>query len=254
MNGDAATVMQYHPEWRRYRVLAESQAYFLLACMHAVPDIAGVCCREVNMWVRPDAITLVARADSPMVIRLGGSYACMPVRCAGCVHVHVAGTPVRAGLSSSTELNGQAVQISRWNKTSGRYSARLLADNTTSAQRDSLVGCAVVLRGLKRQEMNGRHGEALSFNEDKRRYAVRVDGDRNPVLLKSCNLSPRRLSIKPSALEQLLSQPIPQTHDPYTQLGLHGTATSEEADRAFRKRALLLHPDKVAGGPAGLRR
>ena len=53
-----------------------------------------------------------------------------------------------------------------------------------------LVGCSVTIAGLTaRPELNGKHGVCASFHTAKGRYAVKIDGFSEPMLLKPDNLT-----------------------------------------------------------------
>ena len=54
-----------------------------------------------------------------------------------------------------------------------------------------LRGRRVVINGLvAKPELNGRTGTAVSFDEDKGRYSVELDGTSSSLMIKPCNLLP----------------------------------------------------------------
>jgi hypothetical protein len=57
--------------------------------------------------------------------------------------------------------------------------------------RAPLLGRRVVISGLvAKPELNGRTGMAVSFDDDKGRYAVELDDTSSSLLIKPCNLQP----------------------------------------------------------------
>ncbi len=53
-----------------------------------------------------------------------------------------------------------------------------------------LLGRRVIINGLvAKPELNGRTGTAVSFNDDKGRSSVELDGNSSSLLIKPCNLS-----------------------------------------------------------------
>jgi len=59
-------------------------------------------------------------------------------------------------------------------------------------QEMSMVGRRVLIVGLvAKPELNGRAGTALSFDDDKGRYSVKLDEPSSSMLIKPCNLLPQ---------------------------------------------------------------
>jgi ankyrin repeat protein len=55
-----------------------------------------------------------------------------------------------------------------------------------------IVGRRVLIVGLvAKPELNGRTGTALSFDDDKGRYSVKLDESSSSMLIKPCNLLPQ---------------------------------------------------------------
>ena len=53
-----------------------------------------------------------------------------------------------------------------------------------------LLGVSVVINGLvAKPELNGRRGTAVSFDDDKGRYSVEIDGSSTSFTINPCNLS-----------------------------------------------------------------
>ena len=72
-------------------------------------------------------------------------------------------------------------------RSAGRDGARRGPEET--GRQGALLGSRVVVSGLKaRPELNGKGGVCTDFVPAKGRYAVRVDGERDAVLLKPANL------------------------------------------------------------------
>lgn len=57
-----------------------------------------------------------------------------------------------------------------------------------------LVEQAVELHGLSREDLNGKHGQAIRFDDHKMRMVVKVDGQQQPMLVRCRNL---RLAVAP---------------------------------------------------------
>ena len=55
---------------------------------------------------------------------------------------------------------------------------------------EPLLGCFVVINGLAaKPELNGCRGKTLSFDDEKGRYSVELDGTCDSYMIKTCNLS-----------------------------------------------------------------
>ena len=63
-------------------------------------------------------------------------------------------------------------------------------------QETQLLGSRVVINGLvAKRELNGRACTAVSFDEDKGRYSVELDGTSSSLMIKPCNLLPTVCSL-----------------------------------------------------------
>ena len=98
------------------------------------------------------------------------------------------------GLISRSDLNGRWVQVSRYDKDTGRYKAIVPNEgqqNTCIAIKpNNLIfdeGVKVVLRGLvSASDLNGKRGEVVTYYNDLERYAVRL-----------CDESDKEIRVKP---------------------------------------------------------
>ena len=101
---------------------------------------------------------------------------------------------VACGLSRD-DVNGLCGTALSFEPATGRYAVYLGKGNKaskyslkpTNLMRD-LTSQRVVTHGLSREDMNGRHGTALSFDSSTGRYAVRLEPDRKVFKLKPANL------------------------------------------------------------------
>ena len=97
------------------------------------------------------------------------------------------------GVQSRPELNGMEVSIRRFLKEKGRYTVHDSSDgevigNLKPANLVLAEGSAVVATGLTgAPELNGQKGVAEGWNEEKGRYAVRLEDKRRKKL---ANLRP----------------------------------------------------------------
>jgi hypothetical protein len=69
--------------------------------------------------------------------------------------------------------------------------ARVATMIRNKKQETPLLGRRVVINGLiAKPELNGRTGTAVSFDGDKGRYSVELDGTSSSLMIKPCNLIP----------------------------------------------------------------
>jgi hypothetical protein len=104
---------------------------------------------------------------------------------------HFSGQHVTLHGLSRHDLNGKQGVCGRLEPTKMRYivtlegedDAMLIRPRNLRVKKTSLQGQRVVLRNLSSAEMNGRQGVAGAFHEARGRWAVTLDGERQPALL-----------------------------------------------------------------------
>jgi hypothetical protein len=74
-----------------------------------------------------------------------------------------------------------------------------------------LLGSRVVINGLvAKPELNGRTGTAVTFDDDKGRYSVALDGTSSSFMIKPCNLLPTVCSVALCSLLFSYVQALPR--------------------------------------------
>jgi hypothetical protein len=93
---------------------------------------------------------------------------------------------VRCNVDLQTNTGANALQLA---EDQGHAGIATLIRNRK--QETPLLGRRVVINGLvAKPELNGRTGTAVSFDDDKGRYSVELDGTSSSLLIKPCNLLP----------------------------------------------------------------
>lgn len=122
-------------------------------------------------------------------------------------------------LLARPDLNGLIGEAGEFNAASGRYtvvvngeSVALKAANLQIKRRDEAdfaPATKVRIKGLTaKPELNGCGGTVLSWNEEKERYAVQMDGSLKEMLLRAANLE----RDKREAWTPAMHDPVNQAH------------------------------------------
>ena len=96
---------------------------------------------------------------------------------------------------NAAELNDCPAELQAWNEDKGRYGCRVSKTDGTVAKTfikpENLLlpsGTSVCVVGTSQAELNGSAGVTSSFNAEKGRYAVKVEGRAKPAGLKPENI------------------------------------------------------------------
>jgi hypothetical protein len=102
-----------------------------------------------------------------------------------------------AGLQGNPELNGKYGKVLSFDEGSGRYTVKINnSAKTVAIKRDNLQAVAtfaintfVTIAGLAaRQDLNGKYGKVLSFDEGNGRYTVAINNTAQTVAIQPDNL------------------------------------------------------------------